>query len=1061
MIQWPNIGLFGEFQPCEAGILEAINKNMFILDLLVQMSVIDFVDELPDNPDPGDRYILEDGAYSYTGGPNSIMVFDGDEWRKVDPRPGYLAYVESQSAYFWYNGTDWQVLPTNPLQGPGSSLNNSIARFDGVTGQLITDSGVILDDDNVISSVYAIYSETSVSDVAKLKRLDVMEGISSASGANQNLPAPTFFVTRYNGALTSVSSIAAPPSGLYGSLFILSNNTGGDLTLNNGPSIRTGTGANLKVENGAAVFALYDVNDDQWVIVGGSGGGGSGILSVPDIPARDAIDVSERYVGLIVYVDDPEFRGNYQLQGGIANSNWKKLKSPRTNQSKNYIPDPNGENGPTTYKTYSSVHSFVPGDVNTTTDLITNINFIGNQNFYNGLRVQVYSNTTLPAGLAITTDYYIRDYNTSTGAFGLSATKGGALVNITSQGSGTHYLMPSRPTYCSPGIPSATNVDWDVTLLNPLSQIAGSSLLFEVDATSYNMGQGGAKAFSIDTSSTGKMHRISGEFKVNSGTYSNNSLLTSASGEPELIVYIWDIINNKVIEPSAIFLNQIPTSAGASTFTFSFQAEFQATEQRDYYLLFHCANTATSSFVMKMGELSVSPNVPVFGSNVSVRDMGPTAVGATGTPPTKSSSIQYDKVIMYQTGNRAKFKMSYEQVSTGATDGGAGVHYLIGFPGGLQVDTALQATNGGTTTVSKASQRALVGRGNVFTSGSNFSVGVYLYDATRIFLVLQAVGATTNGVWGQGYAPFGQGLGFDIEIEVPILGWAASTQAADQTTSRRVAAKYYCSTNFAATTTTPCNYNTKVYDDVGMVTPSPTGWKAIAKAPGIYRFAIRGVGASASGSVYVRAYLNGQPYGMIAQTTGWNTLNAGGYIDIPMIVDDYVDIRPNANCTFTGGLANADTTSVIDISMIQGPSQIMATETVAARYTTAVATAYSSTVPLNYNVRDYDSHNAVTVSPTAWRFTAPISGLYLVNASATNSAGSGNDLGQICKNGAPYATATSAGWTVGSGGGQVNTTVRLKKDEYIDYRNLTVTTRNTTADATMQRIEILRVGNYV
>src|SRR5690606_39984509 len=95
MIQWPNIGLYGEFAPCEQGVLQAINENFKILDTLVQMRVLDFVTDLPNNPSPGDRYILEDSDYFYSGSGSVIAVWNDEqsEWEYITPQPGYLGFV--------------------------------------------------------------------------------------------------------------------------------------------------------------------------------------------------------------------------------------------------------------------------------------------------------------------------------------------------------------------------------------------------------------------------------------------------------------------------------------------------------------------------------------------------------------------------------------------------------------------------------------------------------------------------------------------------------------------------------------------------------------------------------------------------------------------------------------------------------------------------------------------------------------------------------------------------------------------------------------------------------
>jgi hypothetical protein len=55
-----------------------------------------------------------------------------------------------------------------------------------------------------------------------------------------------------------------------------------------------------------------------------------------------------------------------------------------------------------------------------------------------GTRITVSSSTTLPAGLAASTNYYLRDVTTNT--FKVSLTPNGSAVDITDTGTGTHTL---------------------------------------------------------------------------------------------------------------------------------------------------------------------------------------------------------------------------------------------------------------------------------------------------------------------------------------------------------------------------------------------------------------------------------------------------------------------------------------------------------------------------------------------------------------------------------------------------------------------------------------------
>lgn len=139
MIQWPNLGIWGQFEPCEQGILEKINTNFATIDALLQLRVLDFVSEPPEDPVVGDIYILEDDTNSYTNFENSIILFDGEDWIYIQSRKGFLAYVLDQG-FFWFNGTDWvSLFTTDDIQ---TSLPNNTTGFG---------TGILLDETKYVS----------------------------------------------------------------------------------------------------------------------------------------------------------------------------------------------------------------------------------------------------------------------------------------------------------------------------------------------------------------------------------------------------------------------------------------------------------------------------------------------------------------------------------------------------------------------------------------------------------------------------------------------------------------------------------------------------------------------------------------------------------------------------------------------------------------------------------------------------------------------------------------------------------------------------------------------
>lgn len=80
------------------------------------------------------------------------------------------------------------------------------------------------------------------------------------------------------------------------------------------------------LDDGAGDQVTYELaggtGNDKWREYG-SGGSGSGILTVADQTERNAIASGDRYEGMIVYVIADQ--ANYQLLGGIGDEKWKMI----------------------------------------------------------------------------------------------------------------------------------------------------------------------------------------------------------------------------------------------------------------------------------------------------------------------------------------------------------------------------------------------------------------------------------------------------------------------------------------------------------------------------------------------------------------------------------------------------------------------------------------------------------------------------------------------------------------------------------------------------------------
>lgn len=269
MIQWPNLGIFGDFEPCEEGLLEALNSNFLLLNVMTQGRFIDFATSLPVSPTEGDVYILTTDQ--------SINFYDGHDWVKIISQNGFIAYNETTDWFYFFDGSNWIPMPTGTgdVTGYTASDDNEIVRYNGTSGKSIQGSGIYISDAKVLYGAEGIESAGHIYG----RLIEGAFGVDNTSaGADQNIATPNTFAVKFTAALTSIASIAVPTLPNATRLHILINGTGGNLTLKNTATVRTGTSSDLIIANGAAVMMAFDSNSNQWFVVGGSGGGGGSSL---------------------------------------------------------------------------------------------------------------------------------------------------------------------------------------------------------------------------------------------------------------------------------------------------------------------------------------------------------------------------------------------------------------------------------------------------------------------------------------------------------------------------------------------------------------------------------------------------------------------------------------------------------------------------------------------------------------------------------------------------------------------------------------------------------------
>lgn len=121
----------------------------------------------------------------------------------------------------------------------------------------------------------------------------------------------------------------------------------------------------------------------------------------------------------------------------------------------------------------------------------------------------------------------------------------------------------------------------------------------------------------------------------------------------------------------------------------------------------------------------------------------------------------------------------------------------------------------------------------------------------------------------------------------------------------------------------------------------------------------------------------------------------------------------------------------------------------------------TASIPVNYDTKITDTHNAVTTSPTAWKFTAPVSGYYMIILPSYDATTTIHDFGALYKNGSIHvgAVAKTNGATSGNGYGQGGgTIVQLNAGDFIDIRGNTTIRGGAATGGNTARIDIVKVN---
>lgn len=287
---------------------------------------------------------------------------------------------------------------------------------------------------------------------------------------------------------------------------------------------------------------------------------------------------------------------------------------------------------------------------------------------------------------------------------------------------------------------------------------------------------------------------------------------------------------------------------------------------------------------------------------------------------------------------------------------------------------------------------------------------------------------------------FASGDTITITYEVPILGWSSNTVMSNEVGVAKLRAQsIYSGSQSLTANTTNIGFGTPTVNDANTF----DGTTYTCDTDQDIEVSMRTVIAAAGD---VQVYVDGSLYSEFGYTNYIGQVWGGTFKVFGLKAGNKVTFRFTASGTLT--LAQ------IQISKINyGWQQIAAVEKVLARYRQTSSVGTSTTQPINYSVKDFDTHGAVTTG-SAWAFTAPRDGYYRVSTS-TQTTTDGAYLRLYFDSGSgynPYAIM-GASQSAASRPFQGSTVIYLKAGHKLQLRGASAWSTSASSDGVYVDIE--------
>lgn len=596
---------------------------------------------------------------------------------------------------------------------------------------------------------------------------------------------------------------------------------------------------------------------------------------------------------------------------------------------------------------------------------------------------------------------------------------------------------------------SATQMSIAVSNTNPLMGSYSMRLSHAAANAQYQGFISGA--FTIDREDLAKVLYGSFSYEVISGTVD-----FSGSSTQSLEIWVYNVNANQWIQPAGFRgMNQ---SFGSGLVSFSFQSDANSANNQ-YKIAVITQQTATSSYVVAFDDFKVGPSAV---SVVQLRNPAGTII-STGSLTPPSGYLYCNGSAISRTGYAELFAAIGTTYGTG--DGsttfnlpdlrgifarGAGTNGTMTNANGA----AYSATLGGTQNDQSQGHRHASGAGFAFIAhvnsggGAGLSAGSVLTDSST---TNDPTTDGTNGTprTGAETRPANVGVAYHICYS------SGNVQMSSDTDTRVVSASYK-ETGSQSGSSFYATFGTKLLDTHGAFS-SDTFTAPVSGNYSISTYIKINSESGTANVATVEAYVNGVSKLIFSSSPNLSTVvftPLSGTTILPLNAGDTLKLW----VTNSGGVSMTVVDRSIAIQRISGPSVIAPVETVAARYyTTSGQTISTSGTIVNFETKDIDTHNAVTTGIGTWKFTAPISGKYLVGGTIQIQSANYHNA-YLDKNGSDIVILgeNSAMQVVNFTGAFV----QLNAGDYLQIRaNVSTASATLATSSQTNYVNIIKVGN--